>query len=255
MPGSVHRWPALCLAAITAAMLSACNAAGGGGAGTSPNNVLPPASQVENSLAPQARFSPINIYPGEVVGEPDIFRPHQGDTKDGGHGSRVDGIPCDKTEYLDDYHVHIYLGIVYEGKQISVPDAIGLIHPGRKVNGYISTAGCFYFIHTHDASGMVHIEDPRDYPPTAVLYPFRDVLAVWGEKVAIDGFGPFKGLVRVFVGNVPKIGDLTVTSYSEIREPDLNSLMIHSHEAIWLVIGRPYVKASQLPSVTFYTEY
>jgi len=255
MSGSTGRWPALCLAAVIATMLSACNN-GAGVPGTASNNLVPPVSQGASAfgLTPE-KLSPINTYPGATFGEPGMFKPKEGDTTAGGHGSKVDGIPCDKMEYLNDYHVHGYLGIVYRGKQIALPTAIGLIRPGPKDDGYVTTAGCYYFIHTHDSSGIVHVENKINLPPTATVHPWSAVFDIWGVKLTSTSFGPLKGDIRAFVGNVPQIGDVTVNSYSQIGVDDAGALKIRSHEVLWLVIDSPSIDASRLPPVTFYMEY
>ncbi len=251
MPGSTRRWPALCLPAVLALMLSACN--GTSTPGTASNNVMPPIAQGANVMAPQ-KLSPINTYPGEVVGETGMFHPKRGDTKTGGHGSKVNGIPCDTTEYLNDYHVHAYLGIVYKGHQVAIPAGIGMKHPGPAQNGYITTAGCFYFVHTHDESGIIHVEDIKNLPPSATLREYGNLFDIWGVKVESNSFAGLKGPVHAYVGNVPQLGDLTVSSYASFKLDDVRKLKIRSHEVLWLVIGKN-LAASKLPPVTFYMEY
>jgi hypothetical protein len=231
-------------------MLTACH-----GGGTTGSNVLPQVSQGQSdaAFAPQA-LGPVNLYAGEVVGTDDMFKPHDGDTKTGGRGGTVDKIPCSPTEYLNDYHVHMYLGILYKGQQVAVPDAIGLHNAGAEANGYISSAGCYYYIHTHDASGMIHVEAQQNLPPSATPYTLQNVLDIWGVKATGKSFANFKGGVKVFVGNVASLGQTTVSSYAKYKGA-LGSIPVKSHEAIWIEIGKPYVTPSALPPVTFYTEY
>jgi hypothetical protein len=259
MRGSTHRWPAICLTAMMAMMLSACNGNQGSIGGTA-SNVVPPVQTgpMGDSLSawrPKV-LSNVNIYPGEVVGTDNMFKPADGDTRIGGQGKKMGKIPCDPTEYLNDYHIHAYVGVIYKGRQIAVPDAIGMVHPGPEQNGYITTAGCYYFIHTHDASGMIHLEFPNNLPPSATPYTFASFLKIWGVKYTKTNFGRFRGTVRVFVGNVPSLGQTKVTSYAPLQKATmLSTTPIRSHEAFWIEIGKPFYPASQLPSVTFYTEY
>jgi hypothetical protein len=236
-----------------ATMLTACH---GGGTATG-SNVLPQMSQGQSDSAflPNS-LGPINLYAGEIVGADDAFKPNDGDAKIGGRGQKVDKVPCQPTEYLNDYHVHMYLGIVDHGRQVAVPDAIGLIKPGPEQNGYITTAGCFYYIHTHDASGMIHVEDPASLPPSATPYTLKNVLDIWGMKYSHTSFGPFKGEVRVFVGNPSSLGVTTVNHYTQFKKAgQLGTIPVKSHEVIWIEIGKPVTKAGKLPPVTFYTEY
>jgi hypothetical protein len=234
-------------------MLTACH-----GGGTTGSNVLPQMSQGQSDaafFAPHA-LNPVNLYAGEVVGTDNMFKPGDGDTKAGGRGATIDKIPCSPTEYLNDYHVHMYLGVIYKGQQVAVPDAIGLHAPGAEQSGYITTAGCYYYIHTHDASGMIHVEDPQNLPPSASPYTLKNVLDIWGVKSSLTSFANFKGTLHVFVGNPAALGDVTVSSYTKFAKPaQLGTIPVKSHEVIWIVIGKPAVRATQLPPVTFYTEY
>lgn len=251
MPGSTRRWPALCLPAVLALMLSACN--GTSTPGTASNNVMPPVALGANVMTPD-KLSPITTYPGAVFGETGMFHPKRGDTKAGGHGAKVDGIPCDTTEYLTDYHVHAYLGIVYNGQQVAIPSTIGLHDPGPAQSGYTATAGCYYFLHTHDESGIIHVEDIKNLPPSATLRYFGNVFDIWGVRLQSDSFAGLKGTVHAYVGNVPQLGDLTVSSYASFKVGDVRKLKIKSHEVLWLVIGKN-IDARKLPPVTFYMEY
>jgi len=232
-------------------LITACH---GGGTSTG-SSVLPQMSQLhsDSAFSPNS-LSPIKIFQGEVVGADDMFKPHDGDTKTGGQGNPVDKLPCSATEYLTDYHIHMYLGIVDHGKQIAVPDAIGLKNPGPETSGYISTAGCYYYLHTHDASGMIHVESPNKLPPSATVYTLQNVLDVWGMKYSHTSFGPFKGELRVFVGNPSAIGVTMVDHYAQFKG-QLGTIPIKTHEVVWIEIGKPVTKAKALPPVTFYTEY
>ena len=64
-------------------------------------------------------------------------------------------------------HIHTHLDIFINGKQLNVPSQIG-IKPHER---------CLYWMHTHDDSGIIHIESPekRDF----TLGQFFDI---WNEK-------------------------------------------------------------------------
>ena len=47
------------------------------------------------------------------------------------------------------FHIHTHLDIFINGQHYKIPPQIGII-PGK----------CFYWLHTHDDSGVVHIESP-----------------------------------------------------------------------------------------------
>jgi len=84
----------------------------------------------------------------------------------GGTGQTVDGIPCESSESLT-YHAHAHLAIIANGQPIAVPANIGI--PGR----------CIYWLHTHDATGVIHVEapSPRDF----TLGNFFDI---WGQPLS-----------------------------------------------------------------------
>src|SRR5258708_5443270 len=60
--------------------------------------------------------------------------------------AQIDGIPCEQTEQLS-YHVHAHLTIIVNGQPVVVPANIGI--PGGR---------CVYWLHTHDTSGIIHVE-------------------------------------------------------------------------------------------------
>jgi hypothetical protein len=243
--------------ALAAIALASCNGgAAGGGSGSSvlPPNALPLVASshavLPDSVPP---LTAITTYPGAVNGEPGLFKPRWGNYPDGGKGAVVDGkVPC-LPAMSNDYHIHIFLGIIYHRKLVAMPHALGMVKPGQPVDGWTDSAQCFYEIHTHDDSGIVHVEVAKFLPLTSAYYHLKDVLDVWGVPHSDDSFGPFKGPIHVFVGNVP-LKQLTVSSYVPFTgKPAF--IPLHSHEVIWIEIGKSYFPPSQLPPVTFYMEY
>jgi hypothetical protein len=241
--------------ALASATLASCNGGTDSGAPPAmPGNLVPPAGSWQ-ALFPQTLTPLANIdtYPGAVNGEDDLFKPKRGDYSTGGQGQLVDKkVPC-LPHMSNDYHIHVFLGIVYNGKLIAVPHAVGMVNPGAQVDGWTNSADCFYEIHTHDSSGIVHVEVAQLIPLTSVYYHLRDIFDVWGVPYGKDFLGPFKGPVHIFVGNVP-LRQLTVSSYLPYTK-SISFLGLRSHEVIWYEIGKQYFGASQLPQVTFYMEY
>jgi hypothetical protein len=70
-------------------------------------------------------------------------------------------------------HYHAHLDVIANGKPVSVPPGIGFVI----VN---SRATALTELHTHDASGIVHIESAQDKP-----YSLGQVFTEWG--VALNG--------------------------------------------------------------------
>jgi hypothetical protein len=65
----------------------------------------------------------------------------------------VDGIQCNVSEQFL-FHIHTHIDIFVNGKHVYIPPQIGIV-PGK----------CIYWMHTHDGSGIIHIESPikRDF--------------------------------------------------------------------------------------------
>jgi hypothetical protein len=246
------------LSAIVA--LSACGGGGGGISGAPAS--LPTASA---SAAPTPTPTPpvpgtqtIDTSQGSVSGETGMFDPTEGDTASGGQGSPIDNIDCEPT-MSNNYHVHIYLGVFVNGTQMALPTGIGMQDPGPAVQGFVDTASCFYFIHTHDSSGIVHVEDPNpdNAPITSSIYTLQNVLDVWGITADANHFGPFTGPVEVFTsGPVSRGGtsttlvpSTTLTYYGA----NPNTVPLYSHEVVFVEVGPTF--PSSLPSVNFYLQY
>lgn len=190
---------------------------------------------------------------GAIIGLDDQFNPVDGDASHGGQGQSVDGFGCLSSMITNEYHVHFFVGILINGKELALPDAIGLYKYGAESSGVTDTAQCYYGIHTHDASGMVHLEVASTLPLSDSYAPLGKFLDIWGDHITSTGFGPFPGTVRVFYATTP-LRDIYSGPYSEyIGNPWY--LKLYSHEAIWIEVGPTYVLPAQLPMIRFYTEY
>ncbi len=104
----------------------------------------------------------------------------------------LDGIACDPSEQVT-YHVHAHLAIRVEGVEQAIPDDVGRYEQ------------CFYWLHTHTASGIIHVEAPA--PADFTLGQF---FAVWrkpltGQQVADTMVSPGQS-VRAFVNGKPWTG-------------------------------------------------
>jgi hypothetical protein len=75
------------------------------------------------------------------------------------------------------YHVHAQLNVYVNGKQTPVPANIGIDPQGR----FISP------IHTHDATGVVHMESTRYYP-----FTLGEFVNVWGVYFTNNQLGAYK---------------------------------------------------------------
>lgn len=76
----------------------------------------------------------------------------------------VDGIACEPMERTG-FHVHAHLELWVGGREVVVPANIGVVR------------GCFYWLHTHTADGVIHVEAPEDKK-----FTLGQFWAVWGAS-------------------------------------------------------------------------
>jgi hypothetical protein len=119
-------------------------------------------------------------------------------------GQPIDGIGCSTSEQTL-FHVHTHLAIFVNGQQRQVPAAIGIPDPqaaSTPQGPFVGNGTCFYWLHTHAADGIIHIESPVQRGFT--LGQFFDE---WGQSLSQDQVGPAQGHVvalydgKVFHGN------------------------------------------------------
>ncbi|MBV8354211.1 MAG: hypothetical protein JO101_02755 [Candidatus Eremiobacteraeota bacterium] len=167
---------------------------------------------------PNAGAKPIALANGESVGAK-FFKQKYPDTIHGGRGQTVDGVGCGTQEYAT-LHVHTHLAIFYNGKQLQVPEFIGFA-PNL-------AGGCLYWIHTHDASGIIHVEAPDISPPQGGSYTLGMLFDIWGQPLLRGNVAGLTGPVTAYVNG---------TEY----DGDLHAIPLSAHQQIVLEIGAPIV--------------
>ena len=257
----------IALAALGSLTAAGCGANSGFAPGSQNGTVTAPVdnhAQMANPIvngAPTPKPSPPTIFtgPGRIRGTDDQFTPVDGDTATGGTGQVVDGISCDPT-MSDNYHVHAYIAVYVNGVHYALPDTIGMKHPQLEPpDGFTKYAHCFYDIHTHDASGILHVEstDPNHVPITGTIYTTQNLFDVWGITVNSTQVGQFTGPVEVYTsGQVYRGGPGNGVIYRSMYTQwmgDPNTIPIYSHEVIFLLVGPTY--PTILPNVEFYPEF
>ncbi len=193
----------------------------------------------------------------------------------GGQGNAVDGIPC-QTSMPGNYHVHAYLGIYANGQPIAVPDGIGMVNPNLEspagapgTDGFPNQtiyADCFYFMHTHDASGMMHLE--ADSPTCGIaanykppcnmsIFTFGNLLDIWGVSISANNFGPFNGPVTIYTTPLSGISQCGSPCYTpsntySLYTGDPRAINLYSHTVIWILVGSGNPTGASLPNVEWY---
>lgn len=130
----------------------------------------------------------------------------------------IDGIQCNAVEQLV-FHNHAHLDIFINGQPYTVPSQVGIV-PNK----------CIYWLHTHDDSGIIHIESPvtRNF----TLGQFFDI---WKKKLSntqiFDNTVNGTNAMSVYVNGNKINGD---ASYRNIN--------LNEHDEIAIVFGKPPAK-------------
>jgi len=147
-------------------------------------------------------------------------------------GKDVDGISCQSSEQTI-FHIHAHLTIFVNGSPRQVPAGIGI--PGAQAQNsaqgpFISSGTCFYWLHTHAADGIIHIESPVQR-----TYTLGDFFDEWGQPLGPHQVGPATGPV--------------VAIYNGQRyEGNPRDIPLNAHAQIQLEVGKPLVA---LQAITF----
>ena len=116
-------------------------------------------------------------------------------------GATVDGIACQTSEQVA-YHIHAHLTIYASGARQVVPAGAGIPGPQQVVDGFVEGGKCLYWLHTHDSTGVVHIESP-----VRRVYTLGQFFDVWGRSLSGTQVGRATGHVTAFVNGRRFAGD------------------------------------------------
>ena len=176
---------------------------------------------------PSPTSKPIQLHDQQALGKQIGFAktdPAKGilpDTATGGKGQPVDDIPCQSSEGVQ-LHVHAHLTLFANGVQVQIPPFIG-IQPTSTYPGE-----CLYWIHTHDASGIIHVEAGALSAPQGGPFTLGNFFDIWGQPLNRNQVGPFKGAVTAFVNGSPYDGNLA-------------AIPLRAHQRVTLEVGKPVV--------------
>ena len=129
----------------------------------------------------------------------------------------VDNISCDSLEHSA-FHIHAHLSIYIDGQSVGVPQNVGVA----------SDQSCLYWLHTHDSTGVIHIEAPaanEGYKLGTFFKEWKDVftsLQYPNQLSATDGW-------KVYVDGKDYKGDF-------------DDIKLASHQLITLAYNSPNIK-------------
>jgi hypothetical protein len=132
-------------------------------------------------------------------------------------GQQVDGIGCQTMEQTL-FHIHAHLTVFVNGTARQVPAAIGI--PGAQAQStaagpFVEQGTCFYWLHTHAADGIIHIESP-----VRRTYTLGNFFDEWGQPLSAGRVGPASGhVVAIYNGQVFKGDprDIPLTAHAQIQ--------------------------------------
>ena len=160
-------------------------------------------------------FNPNPIYL-VFLGPPVGTTPYwpNGDRPTGGMGADVDGITC-KPNMTTLYHVHAHLAVIYNGHWLQLPENIG-IRPT-----------CYYEMHTHDLTGVIHIESP-----SVKNYTLGKLFDIWGETLTSTDVAGATGNVVAYIND---------NGESRRYMGDVRAIELTSHRDVTLQVGTPAI--------------
>jgi hypothetical protein len=157
--------------------------------------------------------------PGPLAGLQTGPAPWGANTADLAERLRAIGIPPLSPMEGTAVHIHQHLDLYVDGRKVLVPAGIG-----------IDPAVGYAPLHTHDPSGVIHVESP-----TVRTYTLGEFFAVWGVRFTPGCLGGYCAgggrQLRLFVGGRAYRGDPT-------------TLALAPHQELVVAFGT----AAQLPS-------
>jgi hypothetical protein len=147
-------------------------------------------------------------------------------------GQDVDHISCQSSERTL-FHIHAHLTVFVNGSARQIPAGIGI--PGAQAQNtpagkFIVGGTCFYWLHTHAADGVIHIESP-----VKRTYTLGDFFDEWGQPLSQHQAGPATGhLVALYNG--------------QVYQGNPRDIPLNAHAQIQLEVGTPLIAPQ---SVTF----
>lgn len=112
-------------------------------------------------------------------------------------GETIDGVGSNDTEQVL-FHIHAHLAMYVNGSRKLLPYGVGIVPPyqlQQTPDGpFVAGGSKYYWLHTHDQTGIIHIESPVQRAYT--LGAFFDV---WKQQLGPNQLGPNTGPVTAFV--------------------------------------------------------
>lgn len=130
-------------------------------------------------------------------------------------GEPVSGIACDAMEGQR-IHIHQHLVLLDHGTPVSIPPNVG----------QVLARNCLYWIHTHTADGIIHIESPQSR-----TFTLADFFAIWGQPI---------GRKQIASMHARKRRNLRVWVNGKAYDGDPGTIPLVAHADIVIEAGPPF---------------
>lgn len=127
----------------------------------------------------------------------------------------IGNIKCETVERTT-FHIHAHLDIFINGKPYTVPAQIGIV-PDK----------CLYWMHTHDETGVIHIESPE-----IRNFTLGQFFNIWNKKF---------NNTQIFDNIVSNNKNITLSVYvngNKVSSVDYRNIKLNSHDEIAIVYGK-----------------
>jgi hypothetical protein len=195
----------------------------GSGSGTAPGAGSTASYNPLSSLGPLTAAPAPGALGPESVPIPSV--PALAGTSAATAGQAIDAISCQTSEQTV-FHIHTHLTIFVNGQQRQVPAGIGIpdaVAQQTQAGSFINSGSCFYWLHTHAADGIIHIESPVQR-----TYTLGEFFDEWGQPLGPSQAGPAHGKVTVIVNG-------------QVFKGSPRDVPLGSHENLQLEVGTPLV--------------
>ncbi|MDE3065158.1 MAG: hypothetical protein KGJ36_05765 [Acidobacteriota bacterium] len=128
-------------------------------------------------------------------------------------GAPVDGVTCQsEAKEVVKYHIHVAVALFVNGARERLPAGVGITRPYLvehfKTGTFLDVGpyNCLYWLHTHAADGIVHVE-----APAKGAFTLGQLFDVWRQPLGAERVGPARGRVVVYENGRRLSGDPRVT--------------------------------------------
>jgi hypothetical protein len=133
-------------------------------------------------------------------------------------GNSVDGISAAAVEQLQ-FHIHAHVTIFVDGSPRQIAYGVGIAPPleveSTPRGAFAAGGAAFFWLHTHAADGIIHIESPAER-----TYTLGNFFDIWSEPLGPERVGSATGHVTAFFDGRHYLGnprDIPLIAHAQIQ--------------------------------------